>query len=103
MTTELNFNNLLEMSGSVIEQILTEREVEQARKTNSPELKKYLSKHLPRLLRIAFRENCDVATLMALKELSARTRKYPSCISLLIIPERNHTEKTGIVMLLILL
>ena len=71
MTTELNFNNLLEMSGSVIEQILTEREVEQARKTNSPELKKYLSKHLPRLLRIAFRENCDVATLMALKLLSS--------------------------------
>ncbi|OHT07847.1 hypothetical protein TRFO_23791 [Tritrichomonas foetus] len=61
---------LMKQDGSMIEKVLLEPELEQARKSNSPELKKYLSKHLPRLVKIAFRDNKEETTLVALRLLS---------------------------------
>lgn len=68
--SESNLKKLLLKDGSVIEQVLSESEIEQARKTNSTDLRLYLSKHLPRLIRIAFREDTKETTLTALRLLT---------------------------------
>lgn len=61
---------LMEQDGSYLEQVLTDPAIEIAYKNNSTELRKYLSKHLPRLLKIAFKENNDEITIKALKLLT---------------------------------
>lgn len=68
--SESNLKQLLLKDGSVIEQVLSESEIEQARKTNSTDLRVYLSKHLPRLIHIAFREDTKETTLTALRLLT---------------------------------
>lgn len=72
--SESNFQKLLLKDGSAIEQVLSESDIEQAWKSNSQELRLYLSKHLPRLIRIAFREDTNEITLTALKMLTGGNR-----------------------------
>lgn len=61
---------LMEQDGSYMDQVLAEPSLEIAYKSNFSELRKYSSKHLPRLLKVAFRENNEEITLKALKLLT---------------------------------
>lgn len=61
---------LMEQDGSFLEQVLAEPALEVAYKNNSVPLKKYLSRHLPRLLKMAFKEDNEDITLKALKLLT---------------------------------
>lgn len=61
---------LMEQDGSYLEQVLVDPITEIAIKNNSVELRKYLSKHLPRLLKLAFKENNNEVTLKAVKILT---------------------------------
>lgn len=65
-----NFTKLLEQDGSFFEQVLSDPSLDIACKTNSVELRKYLSRHLPRLLKTAFREDNEDITLKALQLLT---------------------------------
>ncbi|OHT04633.1 hypothetical protein TRFO_27844 [Tritrichomonas foetus] len=61
---------LMALDGSSLEKVLLEPSLEQAAKSNSVELRKYLSRHLPRLLRTAFKDDNSETTLQALKLLT---------------------------------
>lgn len=86
--SESNLKKLLLKDGSVIEQVLSESEIEQARKTNSLDLRLYLSKHLPRLINIAFRKDTKETTLTALRLLTGGSRfVIPNLVKSTYFPE----------------
>ena len=66
----LSLKKLFTEGSKVFEQVLLDPSLDKACKSNLSDLRKYLSRHLPRLCKTAFKDNNEEITLKALKLLT---------------------------------
>lgn len=87
-TKSFSLNDILSKDMKEFETTIQEPILLQSLNNNSKEVRSYLQIHLPRLLKITFRDNNDQATICALKLLTAKNARHiPTLVKSTYFPE----------------